>query len=102
MSGEVGYARRNAKIHDFYSPLDRSLFLVGLQESWLARSSRCGRCPHAHEMLEDVEVVGGWRAAACPPAYEAGDCELTEARLGQLGGLARRPPSQLGGPPMTS
>lgn len=50
---------RNIKIYNFYSPLDRSLFLVGLKESWLARNSTCGRCPHDDEIVEDVEGVGG-------------------------------------------
>lgn len=80
MSGEVGYAMRNIKIYNFYLPLDRSLFLVGLKESWLACNSTCGRCPHDDEIVEDVEGVGGCWAAACPSAYEVGGCELTEAR----------------------
>lgn len=79
-SGEVGYTMRKIKIYNFYSPLDRPLFLVGLKESWLDHNSRCSRFPQAHEMLEHAEDVGGWQAAACLLCLRDRVCEFSQAR----------------------
>lgn len=71
---------RKIKIYDFYSPLDRSLILVGLKESWLDPTAGAAgflkpmRCRNMLKMME------GGRQQLVSSAYEIGVCELTQAR----------------------